>query len=106
MSEMHGWNRTGLDADREEAIASGMVEPTAEEQLERDWEAEDALASKAVELGITGPWTAFSPAECRVIATALEVAQVASSVVGLAFDGEDAVMVDGLRLKAEAGAKR
>lgn len=50
--------------------------------------------------------TVFSPGECGVIEKALEVAQLASTIAGMGFGGEDDALVDALRVKAQAGATR
>lgn len=94
------------DWAREDALASGTVEASAEERLARNLEVEDALAAKGAELGITGPWTSFSPAECRTIAAALDVAGFSAALAGAGFSAAGAEMVERLRLKAVAGGAR
>jgi hypothetical protein len=92
--------------DVDEQIATGTLPATPEEELARDWEVEDALARVAQELGITGAWTAFSPAECRMFAAALDVTGFAAAITGVEFSMVDGVVVEQLRLKAVAGGAR
>lgn len=105
MTLLRGWNRTGRDADEEDAVAAGMVEATPEEALARDWETADA-AVKGGEPVLAPAWTAFSPAECKTIAAALEVCSVASAVAGAVFTESDRAVLAELRAKAAAGAAR
>lgn len=90
--------------ERDEQILTGTLPPTPEEQLARDWEVEDALAEKAEAMGITGPWTRFSPAECAVLAAALDAALAAGEMVGVS--NEWTPLGEALRRKALAGAMR
>jgi hypothetical protein len=50
--------------------------------------------------------TVFSPGECGLIEKALEVAQLAATMAGMPFGGEEDALVDAVRLKAATGAVR
>lgn len=100
---LHVMNRNGLDDAREDAIASGT---TPEEELARYWEEQDRLAEKAPALGVTGPWTSFSPTECRLIEMSLDVLPLARLMVGLEVPAHDVAVELELRAKAQMGAER
>lgn len=96
----------GLDGAREDAIATGTTEATPEEELARYWEAQDRLAEMAPAFGVTGPWTSFSPAECRVIEMSLDALPLARVLVGLQVPPHDVGAEEDLRRKAQRGAAR
>lgn len=103
---LRAMNRTGLDDAREDAIATGRTPATPEEDLERYWEAQDRLAELAPAVGVTGLWTSFSPAECRLIEMSLDVLPLARLMVGLEVPPRDVAVELELRRKAQRGAAR
>lgn len=76
------------------------------EELTRYWDEQDRLAAMAPALGVTGPWTPFSPAECRLIEMALDVLPLARLMVGLEMAPHDVAVELELREKAQRGAAR
>ncbi len=60
----------------------------------------------ATGLGMQGNWTAFSPAECRVVAAALEVVQSVRDAEELPLGPEFAPVLEELLLKVRAGGER
>lgn len=57
-------------------------------------------------MDMAGAWTPFTPAECRVIASAMAMIPAIVELTGAAWDGDDEEDIEALRVKAITGGWR